>query len=464
VSYLYLLATVLFVLGIKKLSSVRTCRQGNRLSEAGMAVAVLATLAIFAGLNWYMVVLGLGLGSALGAWIAARTPTTEMPELVGALNGLGGAASACVAAADLAGSGGLGAGRALSEAGVLPALGTPATILVGTLTLTGSFVAFFKLRGRKLLHPLRGARRHALHAGLAVLAVVFGAWQVTASGPLGVGASTLLLVAVAGALGVLLVLPIGGADMPVVISLLNSYSGIAGALSGFVLGNPLLVVAGALVGTSGLILTQIMCRAMNRSLGNVLLGGIGDETVAKDAKDYGPIRAATPEEVAMLLDGVASVVMVPGYGLAVAQAQHVLRELGELLAARGAEVRYAIHPVAGRMPGHMNVLLAEADVPYDALFEMDKINPDFGTTDVAIVVGANDVVNPAARTDPSSPIAGMPILDVDRARTVVVIKRSLAPGYAGIKNPLFEMPNCMLVFLDAKEALAGIVSELKQAR
>ncbi|HLU39125.1 MAG TPA: NAD(P)(+) transhydrogenase (Re/Si-specific) subunit beta, partial [Planctomycetota bacterium] len=255
-----------------------------------------------------------------------------------------------------------------------------------------------------------------------------------------------------------------GADMPVVIALLNSYSGVAGAAAGFVISNPLLIVVGALVGTSGLILTRIMCKAMNRSLGNVLLGGIGDEAVAKDAKEYKSIKSTTPEEVAMLLDGASSVIMVPGYGLAVAQAQHILRELGDLLQRRGATVRYAIHPVAGRMPGHMNVLLAESDVPYEQLWEMDKINSDFKNTDVVIVVGANDVVNPAARTDPNSPIAGMPILDVDYARTVVVIKRSLAPGYAGIRNPLFDMDNCLMVFLDAKEALEGIVAEVKQLK
>jgi NAD(P) transhydrogenase subunit beta len=275
--------------------------------------------------------------------------------------------------------------------------------------------------------------------------------------------ATALLALLAAGLGALLVLPIGGADMPVVVSLLNSYSGVAGAAAGFVINSPLLVVVGALVGTSGLILTKIMCKAMNRSLGNVLLGGMGEETVAKDAKDYKSIKSAQPEEIAMLLDGATSVVFVPGYGLAVAQAQHVVRELADLLQKRGAMVRYAIHPVAGRMPGHMNVLLAESDVPYEQLWEMERINGDFKNTDVVIVVGANDVVNPAAREN-SGPIAGMPILDVDQARTVVVIKRSLAPGYAGIKNPLFEAENTLMVFLDAKEALEGIVKEVKELK
>jgi len=270
-----------------------------------------------------------------------------------------------------------------------------------------------------------------------------------------------LLGVVAAVLGVFLVMPIGGADMPVVVSLLNSYSGIAAAFAGLVILNPLLIVVGSMVGASGLILTQIMCKAMNRSLGNVLLGGMGGEDeVAEDARDYSNVKSAGAEEVAMLLDGASSCIFVPGYGLAVAQAQHVVRELADLLTDRGVDVRYAIHPVAGRMPGHMNVLLAESDVPYDQLWEMERINGDFKNTDVAIIVGANDVVNPAAR-DPSGPIAGMPILDVDHARTVVVIKRSLSPGYAGIKNPLFELDNTLMVFADAKEALEGMVREVK---
>jgi NAD(P) transhydrogenase subunit beta len=329
------------------------------------------------------------------------------------------------------------------------------------VTLTGSFVAYVKLGGKKLSHPLRGMARHQLHIAIGIGILLSSVWLVYAQSAWALVTATIVLVLLASVLGVFLVVPIGGADMPVVISLLNSYSGMAAAASGFVINNPLLIVVGALVGTSGLILTQIMCKAMNRSLGNVLLGGIGDEVVAKDAKDYQSIKSATPEEVAMLLEGAGSVVFVPGYGLAVAQAQHTIRELGELLMKRGANVRYAIHPVAGRMPGHMNVLLAESDVPYDQLWEMDRINGDFKNTDVVIVVGANDVVNPAAR-ESSGPIAGMPILDVDQARTTVVIKRSLAPGYAGIKNPLFERDNCLMVFLDAKEALENMVKEVKE--
>ena len=320
-----------------------------------------------------------------------------------------------------------------------------------------------KLSGKKLVHPFAGSQRHMVHGALGLGCIALGAWMVMTGSHAQMTISTILLALVASVLGALLVLPIGGADMPVVVSLLNSYSGVAGAAAGFVINNPLLIVVGALVGTSGLILTQIMCKAMNRSLGNVLLGGMGEETVAKDAKDYKSIKSAGPEEIAMLLDGASSVIFVPGYGLAVAQAQHVVRELADLLTKRGANVRYAIHPVAGRIPGHMNVLLAESDVPYEQLWEMDRINSDFKNTDVVIVVGANDVVNPAAR-EATGPIAGMPILDVDQARTVVVIKRSLAPGYAGIKNPLFELDNTLMVFLDAKEALEGIVKEVKELK
>ena len=462
--YLYLLATVLFVVGIKKLTSVKTCRQGNRISELAMLIAVVATAILMTNLSWVLVIAGLLVGGGIGAVIAKRTPTTQMPEMVAALNGFGGLSSALVAMAFLLIDKTLKeADKALIDTGVLNAISTPATIVIGMVTLTGSFVAYFKLSGKKLVHPFAGSQRHLAHAVLGLGCIALGAWMVVTGSHTQMTIATVLLALLAAVLGALLVMPIGGADMPVVVSLLNSYSGVAGAAAGFVINNPLLVVVGALVGTSGLILTQIMCKAMNRSLSNVLLGGMGEETVAKDAKDYKSIKSAGPEEIAMLLDGAGSVVFVPGYGLAVAQAQHIVRELADLLAKKGANVRYAIHPVAGRMPGHMNVLLAESDVPYEQLWEMDKINGDFKNTDVVIVVGANDVVNPAAR-EATGPIAGMPILDVDQARTVVVIKRSLAPGYAGIKNPLFEMDNCLMVFLDAKEALEGMVKEVKELK
>ena len=458
-NYLYLLATLLFVFGIKRLTSVKTCASGNRLSELGMAVAVVTTVLIYReDINWVTIAAGVVAGGGIGLLLAKKTPTTQMPELVAALNGFGGISSALVAMAEVLK--GLGEGS-IWDGGALPTVATIAAVLIGMLTLTGSFVAYGKLSGKSLNHPLSGAARHGLHLLLGGGAIGLGVWMATATGDSTPAVAMVLLGAVAAVLGVFLVMPIGGADMPVVVSLLNSYSGIAAAFAGLVILNPLLIVVGSMVGASGLILTQIMCKAMNRSLGNVLLGGMGGEDeVAEDARDYSNIKSAGAEEVAMLLDGASSCIFVPGYGLAVAQAQHVVRELADLLTDRGVEVRYAIHPVAGRMPGHMNVLLAESDVPYDQLWEMERINGDFKNTDVVIIVGANDVVNPAAR-DPSGPIAGMPILDVDHARTVVVIKRSLSPGYAGIKNPLFELDNTLMVFADAKEALEGMVREVK---
>ncbi len=462
--YLYLLATFLFVFGIKRLTSVKTCQQGNRISEFAMLLAIVATLLISGNVNWFVVIAGLLAGGAAGAVVARRTPTTQMPELVAALNGFGGASSALVAMAELILNNQLKAdGVALADLPIVMAIAVPLTIVVGMVTFTGSFVAYMKLSGKKMSHPFQGIQRHYLHAAIGAAAIGAATWLVLTGNHTLMTLAVILLAILSAVLGVFLVMPIGGADMPVVVSLLNSYSGVAGAFAGFVINQPLLVVVGALVGTSGIILTQIMCKAMNRSLGNVLLGGMGEETVAKDAKDYKSIKSAGPEEIAMLLDGAASVIFVPGYGLAVAQAQHIVRELADLLTKRGCNVRYAIHPVAGRMPGHMNVLLAESDVPYEQLWEMDRINSDFKNTDVVIVVGANDVVNPAAR-EATGPIAGMPILDVDQARTVVVIKRSLAPGYAGIKNPLFELDNCLMVFLDAKEALEGIVKEVKDLK
>lgn len=461
--YLYLLATLLFVFGIKRLTSIRTCAQGNRLSELGMLVAIIAALLINE-VNWTVIIAGIVVGGGVGMFMAKRTPTTQMPELVAALNGFGGVASALVAIGSVLTNSALTnevAPQSISAFGIVPSIATPVAILIGMVTLTGSFVAYGKLSGKKLTHPFSGGSRHAFHAVLGLVAIAIASWMVTTQSSGQLITSIVLLSVVAAVLGVFLVMPIGGADMPVVVSLLNSYSGVAGAFAGFVIGSPLLIVIGAMVGASGLILTQIMCKAMNRSLSNVLLGGMGGEdAVAEDARDYTSIKQAGPEEIAMVLDGASSVIFVPGYGLAVAQAQHVVRELGDLLLARDVNVRYAIHPVAGRMPGHMNVLLAESDVPYDQLWEMERINGDFKNTDVVIVIGANDVVNPAAR-EPTGPIAGMPILDVDKAATVVVIKRSLSPGYAGIKNPLFDNDNTLMVFADAKEALEGMVREVK---
>ena len=461
--YLYLLATLLFVFGIKGLTRVRSARNGNRIASIGMLIAILAVLLTSGTLSWWVALIGIAIGAGIGYTAAIRVPLTAMPELVAAFNGLGGAASMFVALSYLVALGSLPGERAFMDmVGVAQAITLPITILIGTATLTGSLVAYFKLSGKKMVHPVAGSARHYVNAGLGILVVVVSLWLVLwATGGASMAAAAIILAIASAILGVFLVLPIGGADMPVVVALLNSYSGIAAAASGFIINNPMLVVAGALVGASGLILTQIMCKAMNRSLGNVLLGGIGDDAAAEDAREYESVKETSPEEIAMLFDAASSVIMVPGYGLAVAQAQHTMRELGELLEERGCEVRYAIHPVAGRMPGHMNVLLAEADVSYDKLFELERINGDFSNTDVVVVVGANDVVNPAAREDPQSPIAGMPILDVDFAQTVVVVKRSLSPGYAGIRNPLFDKENCLMCFMDAKQALQEMVTEVK---
>jgi len=417
----YLIASILFILGLKGLSHPRTAVRGNTLGALGMLLAVGATLFDRSIVSFEVILAGVVVGSLVGATLATKIQMTAMPQMVALLNGFGGAASALVAGAALIET--LGAGGALS--GQLT-VATAVSGLVGGLTFWGSLVAFGKLQDILSGNPVLFPGRHVVNALLGLAALALAAAVVADPGNT---AFYWALVAVASVLGVLTVIPIGGADMPVVISLLNSYSGLAACATGFVLSNNVLIIAGSLVGASGLILTQIMCRAMNRSLLNVLFGGVGAAAAGPrgdaDAVYAGKIKATSADEIAMLLENVQRVVIVPGYGLAVSQAQHAVRDLARLLESRGVTVDYAIHPVAGRMPGHMNVLLAEADVPYDRLKEMDEINPAFEQTDVAIVVGANDVVNPVARTDPGSPIAGMPILDVDKARTVVMIKRSL---------------------------------------
>ena len=455
----YLLAAALFIIGLKRMSSPRTARAGNRLSAVGMLVAVVAALLSERILSPLELLLGLVVGGAAGLWLARKTEMTEMPELVAAFNGVGGAASALVAIAEVF--------RVQGEPGTpygqMTAFTVGLSVLIGAVTLTGSFVAYGKLRGTLKRTGFPGLRL----VSAALLGGLIGAmWLFVKTAPvLGPGHVVLLMV-VAGlscVLGVLLVLPIGGADMPVVVALLNAYSGLAAAATGFVLANEALVVSGALVGASGVVLTQIMCKAMNRSLGNVLLGGFGASSTAASGGggEALPVRSTTPDDAALLMAYAARVVVVPGYGLAVAQAQHEVREMADLLAAEGVDVQYAIHPVAGRMPGHMNVLLAEANVPYDVLVEMDDINADFPQVDVVLVVGANDVVNPGARTDPQSPIYGMPVLNVDEATNVIVLKRSMAAGYAGIENPLFHLGNTQMLFGDAKASLKAIVSELK---
>jgi H+-translocating NAD(P) transhydrogenase subunit beta len=404
---------------------------------------------------------GLVVGGAIGATLALRVQMTAMPQMVALLNGFGGIASVLVAGAaftDLVGS----PGTVTTAPGVQVTIAAAASGLIGAVTFFGSLIAFDKLQEWFLPgNPIHFPAQHAVTATFIALALALGAYLVASPESLW---AYWALVAVAAVCGVLLTIPIGGADMPVAIALLNSYSGLAAAATGFVLNNSVLIIAGSLVGASGLILTQIMCKAMNRSLWNVLSGAIGPSVaggVKADDVYAGRIKAASAEDVAMLFDAARRVVIVPGYGVAVAQAQHALRDLATLLESRGIEVDFAIHPVAGRMPGHMNVLLAEADVSYDKLREMDDVNPTMEQTDVALVIGANDVVNPVARTDPSSPIAGMPIIDVDKARTVVVVKRSLSPGFAGIPNPLFALDKTLMFFHDGKKAVLELIAAVK---
>ena len=458
ISLTYLVASVLFIFGIKGLTHPRTAVRGNLLGATGMLLAVIATLSqnqIFgAGISGITVILaGIILGSTIGAVLALKIQMTAMPEMVALLNAFGGAASALIAGAVLAEGG---------EPTVQTTVATVVSGIIGSVTFWGSLVAFDKLKGLLLPdRPIHFPAQQALNVLLGGAALVFGFLIITDPSQLNTYG---LMILVASLLGILLAIPIGGADMPVAIALLNSYSGLAAASTGFVLNNNILIITGSLVGASGLILTRIMCKAMNRSLVNVLVGAIGSDSASGPSSDdvyAGRVKSATPEEVAILFDGARRVVIVPGYGMAVAQAQHQVRDLANLLESRGVEVEFAIHPVAGRMPGHMNVLLAEADVDYDKLKEMDTVNPSFEQTDVSLVLGANDIVNPIARTDPSSPIAGMPILDVDKSRTVVVVKRSLSPGFAGIPNPLFAADNTLMLFADGKQAMLDLIVAVK---
>ncbi len=456
VNITYLVAAVLFIFGLKGLGHPRTAVRGNLLGAVGMLIAMIVTL-LASGLSYVFILIGLVVGGAIGAVAAVRVQMTAMPEMVALFNGFGGGASILVAGAAF-----LMAGRTGEAPSLQMSVATAASGLIGGVTFSGSLIAFLKLN-ETMRGNVRYAGQQIVNALILLASIALGIWLV-----MGAGAVTLpywLIVALALLLGVLLTVGIGGADMPVVIALLNSYSGLAAAATGFVLNNNVLIIAGSLVGASGIILTRIMCVAMNRSLANVLFGTLGPtgETATADEVYAGKIKATSPEEVAMILDGVQRVVIVPGYGMAVAQAQHVVRDLANILESRGATVEYAIHPVAGRMPGHMNVLLAEADVPYDKLIEMDAINPTMDQVDFCLVVGANDVVNPVARTDPQSPIAGMPIIDVDKARTVVVVKRSLSPGFAGIPNPLFAAENTLMMFGDGKKVLMELNSALKEA-
>ena len=448
----YLLAAVLFIVGLRNLSSAKTAPRGNIQAAVGMLIAVVATLLVEGVISYTLVIAGVLVGSLIGALMALRIQMTAMPQMVALLNGFGGGASALVASAELWGA--TDEGRTLE--GIVPTA-IMLSVLIGSVTVTGSLMAFAKLqelmRGAPITYPGQRAVNALIGVGVVALTVMLAMDPAQPQLFLGLVGVSLLL-------GILLVIPIGGADMPVVISLLNSYSGIAACATGFVLDNSALVVSGSLVGASGIILTKIMCDAMNRSLPNVLFSAFGavDQTaaVAGGDDDGRTPTAFTAQDAAVIFSNARSVIVVPGYGMAVAQAQHAVRELSDTLIEKGIDVQFAIHPVAGRMPGHMNVLLAEADVPYDALVEMDEINPQFSETDVARVLGANDVVNPSARTDESSPIFGMPILDVDRAQHVFVIKRSMNPGFAGVQNPLFFHDNTMMIFGDAKKVVIDL--------
>jgi H+-translocating NAD(P) transhydrogenase subunit beta len=453
----YLVAAVLFIVGLKRLASPATARQGNVVSAVGMLIAIVATLLDRQIVSFPWIVVGGIVGSALGLWMARTVQMTAMPQMVGILNGFGGGASQLVAAAVWY--------RLIQPGAVLPtdtAVSIYATTLIGGVTFSGSAVAASKLQEIISGRPVLFRFQHLLNLGLAVTIVAMGVYLVRSPGHpwVFVGMNVVALV-----LGVLVVIPIGGADMPVVVCLLNSYSGLAAAMTGFVISNHGLIISGALVGASGIILAQIMCRAMNRSFASVLFGGFGAQVAAGDdhrGLAARGIRETTPEDAALMLAYARSVIVAPGYGLAVAQAQHQVRELADLLEKRGVDVKYAIHPVAGRMPGHMNVLLAEANVPYPQLYDLEDINPEFDRTDIVLVVGANDVVNPAARNSPDSPIYGMPILDVDKAGNVIVLKRSMNPGFAGIENELFYNEKTFMLFGDAKKSLTRLASEVKE--
>ena len=454
----YLVASVLFIIGIKMLGKTATARKGNTISAIAMLIAVVVTLLDRQVLSFTEIFVTILIGSAIGTVIARRVEMTSMPEMVAVFNGFGGAASVLVATSEY--------WRMVSLEGydmdVVVGITMMLSVIIGCVTLTGSFVAFGKLKGFINGRAIMYSGQHAINALLFVGILVLSVMVILNPN---VELWMLCVLGIALVLGVLVVIPIGGADMPVVISLLNSYSGIAACATGFVLNNQVLIIAGALVGASGIILTQIMCKAMNRSLVSVLLGGFGQTSSGTSGGDGSEIvvKEVGVEESAMLFDSASSVIIVPGYGMAVAQAQHIVRELTDMLEKRGTTVKFAIHPVAGRMPGHMNVLLAEANIPYDKLIEMDQINDEFANTDIALIIGANDVVNPAARSNPQSPIYGMPILNADKARTVIVCKRGMSAGYAGIENELFGFPNCLMLFGDAKSTMTKVVGELKES-
>ncbi len=446
----YIVAAVLFIYGLKLLTSPATARRGNFISAVGMFLAVVVTLLNQEIIDYPWLLIGIAIGGIIGALFARLVRMTQMPEMVALFNGFGGIASLLV---------GWGAYHVMPLAGLFVMTTIFLAVLIGGVTFSGSLIAWGKLSELLPGRPLLFRGQTLLNGALIIVIFIGGSLFLSApeaSYPIFLGIILLSLV-----LGVMVVIPIGGADMPVVISLLNSYSGIAACSAGLAIANNILIVSGALVGASGIILTNVMCKAMNRSLYNVLFGGFGAVKKGAEAEVEGEVKAISAQDTYFILEAASAVAFVPGYGMAVSQAQHVLKELGDLLEERGTEVSYAIHPVAGRMPGHMNVLLAEADVPYEKLIEMEQINRRIGSIDVCVIIGANDIVNPAAREDTNSSIYGMPIIEVDRSRTVIVLKRSMAPGFAGIDNRLFYKENTRMLFGDAKESLGAIIAEFK---
>lgn len=450
---LYVLSSVLFIFGIKRLSHPKTARSGNSIASIGMLIAIVTTLLANSNISMELVAIGIIIGAIIGAFFAIRVEMTQMPQMVAIFNGFGGIASALIAAAEF-----LNPGEILSTFSLAT---ISLSVFVGTLTFTGSFIAFGKLQGFVSGQPIVFPGQQFLNALIGISILGLAVYITTAPDNINI---FYILIALSALIGIALTIPIGGADMPVVISLLNSYSGIAASSTGFVLNNNALIISGALVGASGLILTNIMCKGMNRSLANVIFGAVGlDQGPSPDgeAKQIN-IKSYSTEEAAMIFDAAEKIIVVPGYGLAVAQAQHAVREVADFLSKKGKTVLYAIHPVAGRMPGHMNVLLAEANIPYDQLKDLDEVNNEFEDCDVALVLGANDVVNPAARHDSSSPIYGMPILDVDKSQTVIINKRTMNTGFAGVQNELFGYDNSIMVFGDAKDMLQQLLKDLKE--
>ena len=459
VNLIYLASAILFIVGLKNLSSPSTAVRGNLLAATGMLIAIIVTLLNQKIITYEIIIIGIILGALIGTITAVKVPMTAMPQFVASLNGFGGGASTLVASSAL-----ISIINQNQDPTYYFSISTIFSVIIGSVTFFGSILAFGKLQGLISEKPILFFGRHVIIILLIIITITLGILVILNPSNL---IFLCILIASAGILGLLLVIPIGGADMPVVISLLNSYSGLAAAATGFVLENNLLIISGSLVGAAGLILTNLMCKAMNRSLKNVLFGGLGAVATTQDdsAEDVyeGKVKSSSSEEIALLLDSANRVIIVPGYGMAVAQAQHAIRELSNILESKNITVDYAIHPVAGRMPGHMNVLLADADIPYEKLKEMDEINPQFKETDVVIIIGANDVVNPVANesNDPSNPIAGMPILEVTQAQVIVVIKRSLSPGFAGIPNPLFAADNTLMLFADAKQAALDLTTSMK---